>query len=137
MRVKRLHHVGIAVAKLADAAAFYDGVLGLRAAGAEEVGSQGVRVAFYAAGDARVECLEPSRPDSPVGKFLNSRGPGLHHLAFEVDDIVASLAELQAKGVPLIDAAPRRGAGGNQIAFLHPKGCGGVLVELVEAPRGR
>ena len=98
----------------------------------EEIAEQGVRVAMLAIGETHIELLEALRPDSPVGKFLSKRGPGIHHIAVEVDDIVISLAELKSKGARLIDEAPRVGAGGCLVAFVHPSSTDGVLLELVQ-----
>jgi len=109
-------------------------VLGLEAKGTEVVEDQKVRVAFLSVGQSRVELLEPTSQDSPVGKFLDKRGgkPALHHVAFEVDDVSAALEEARAAGVELIDEQPRKGAGGVTIAFFHPKSTAGVLTEICE-----
>lgn len=135
--IKKIHHVGVAVPGIADARAVYEKVLGLRQQSTDEVAPQKVRVAFYPCADVRFELLEPTSPESTVAKFLDHRGPGLHHVAFEVDDIRAELGRLKREGVQLIDAEPRVGAHGNLVAFLHPKATGGVLFELVQpASRG-
>lgn len=131
-RVERVDHVGVAVRSLAEAEKFY-GDLGLECGGREEVPEQRVRVAFFPAGEARVELLESTDPEGPVGKFVAKRGPGLHHIALRVADLDATLARLAAGGHALIDTEPRTGAGGRRIAFVHPKSTGGVLLELVEA----
>ena len=128
----RIHHVGIAVDGLDAARHTWGGLLGLVATGAETISDQRVRVEFYPVGESKIECLESAAPDSPVGRFLASRGPGLHHVAFEVDDIEEALAKARSGGARLVDERPRRGAGGNKIAFLHPSSTGGALVELVE-----
>jgi methylmalonyl-CoA/ethylmalonyl-CoA epimerase len=128
-------HVGIAVESLKDRLPFWSEVLDLRVAGIETVDSEGVKVAFLPAGDARVELLEPTRPDSPVARFLAKRGEGIHHLTFGVAAIGPVLERLAARGAPMLDRAPRPGAEGSRVAFLHPKATGGVLVELVERPR--
>jgi methylmalonyl-CoA/ethylmalonyl-CoA epimerase len=125
-----LDHVGIAVANLADALRFYVETLGLDVQPPEEIASQRTRAHFIEVGDATLEILEPTTDDSPIGKFLATRGPGLHHVALRVDDIVAALAELKARGVRLIDETPRRGAHGSLVAFIHPSSAHGVLVEL-------
>ncbi len=125
-------HVAIAVESLQKAQAFYEEVLGIPPEGIEEVPGQGVRVAFFQVGSLRIELLEPTGPESPVAKFLEKRGPGMHHLAFRVEDLEKELARLEAAGVRLIDRKPRPGARGSRIAFLHPKDSGGVLVELCQ-----
>jgi len=107
-------------------------VLGLRVDSTDEIAEQGVRVAMLAVGETHVELLEALTPDSPVGKFLTKRGPGIHHIALEVDDIAASLADLKSKGARLIDETPRAGAGGCLVAFVHPSSTDGVLLELVQ-----
>lgn len=127
----KLDHVGVAVASLAEARRFYE-ELGLACAGEEEVPDQKVRAAFYPLGETRVELLESTDSEGPIGKFLARRGPGLHHLCIEVPDVAAALAVLKAKGYALIDEAPRHGAGGHKVAFVHPKATGGVLLELSE-----
>jgi methylmalonyl-CoA/ethylmalonyl-CoA epimerase len=132
MSVKSLNHIGIAVRSIDDQKSFYEGALGLEFEGLEDVPSQKVRVAFFRAGDVRMELLEPTEPDSPVAKFIEKRGEGLHHLAFTVEDIKARIAELKESGLRMIDDAPRPGAHHTQIAFLHPKSSFGVLTELCE-----
>ena len=127
-----LHHVGIAVGDLAAARALYLEALGLEDAGSDRVESQGVRLFFARAGRGLVECLEPERPDSPLARFLERRGPGLHHIAYRVRDLVATLEELRRRGARLVDEKPRPGAHGTRIAFVHPSATGGVLTEFVE-----
>jgi methylmalonyl-CoA/ethylmalonyl-CoA epimerase len=112
----------------------YRDALGLSIAETEEVASQKVRVAMLPVGESRIELLEPTTDDSPISKFLARRGPGVHHVAFNVPDIRAALADLKAKGTRLIDEEPRPGAGGCLVAFIHPSSTGGVLIELVESP---
>ena len=136
MSVKSLNHIGIAVHSIDDQKSFYEGALGLEFEGLEDVSSQKVRVAFFRAGDVRIELLEPTEPDSTVAKFLEKRGEGLHHLAFTVEDIQARIAELKESGLRMIDEAPRLGSHQMQIAFLHPKSSFGVLTELCE-PAGK
>lgn len=131
----RLDHIGVAVRDADAAARFYTEVLGLEESGRETVATQGIKIVFVPAGDSRVELLEPLGPESSVARFLETRGEGLHHVAFAVDDIEAALARAKAAGYDLIDAKPRVGAGGARIAFLHPKGLRGVLVELCEHGR--
>jgi methylmalonyl-CoA/ethylmalonyl-CoA epimerase len=132
MSVKSLNHIGIAVHSIDDQKAYYADTLGLEFEGSEDVPSQKVRVAFFCAGDVRIELLEPTEPDSPVAKFLEKRGEGLHHLAYTVDDIQARIDELRESGFRMIDEAPRTGSHQMQIAFLHPKSSFGVLTELCE-----
>ncbi|MCX7026652.1 MAG: methylmalonyl-CoA epimerase [Spirochaetes bacterium] len=132
MKIEKLDHVGIAVEKLDSALPIWEGVLGMVLAGTEEVVEQKVRTAFLPLGGSEIELLEPTDPESPIAKFIAAKGQGVQHLAFRVADLDAALAELKAKGVRLIDEAPRRGAGGARIAFLHPKSTGGVLIELCE-----
>jgi methylmalonyl-CoA/ethylmalonyl-CoA epimerase len=128
-----IDHVGVAVANLEETLAFYRDALGLEIEAPEEVTSQRVRARFVLMGEAAVEILEPTADDSPIARFLAKRGPGMHHLALRVEDIVAALAELKAKGVRLIDETPRPGAHGSLVAFLHPSSTHGVLVELKQA----
>jgi len=132
MTAPKLDHIAIAVASLDEALPFYKEQLGLSVHSIEEVPEQGVRVAKLSIGDTHIELLEPLGPDTPVGKFLKQRGPGLHHICVGVSDIKESLDALRTAGTRLIDETPRIGAGGAQIAFLHPKSTGGVLVELSE-----
>lgn len=135
MAVKSLHHVGIAVQSIDDHKAFYEGSLGLEFEGLEDVPSQKVRVAFFRAGDVRLELLEPTSEDSTIAKFIEKRGQGLHHLAFAVEDIQDRIAELRDSGLRMIDESSRTGSHHMQIAFLHPKSSGGVLTELCEPPK--
>ena len=127
--MRRIHHVGIVVERLTDAYAFYRDVLGLPLVREAEIADQGVRAALLAAGESEIELLEPLGVDTPVGRFLAKRGEGLHHLCFETPDVAESLADLQARGVPLVDRTPRVGLAG-RVGFLQPKACSGVLVEL-------
>lgn len=131
--VRRVHHVGIVVERLATAYRFYRDTLGLPLLKEATIPDQGVRAALLAAGDSELELLEPLAPSTGVGRFLARRGEGLHHLCFDTDDVEAELAGLEAKQVELIDAAPRPGLAG-RIAFLHPRACAGVLVELATPP---
>jgi methylmalonyl-CoA epimerase len=128
----KVDHIGIAINKLAEGLTLWRDLLGLQVESTEEVVEQGVRLVMLTVGDTHVELLESLKPDSPVGKFLAKRGPGLHHIAITVNDIRKSLAELKSKGVRLIDETPRVGAGGCLIAFVHPSSADGVLLELVE-----
>ena len=125
-----LDHIGIAVAELSEALKFYKDALGLEIEAPEDVASQRVRAHFIPAGEAALELLEATADDSPIAKYVVKRGPGLHHITLRVDDILAALAELKAKGVRLIDESPREGAHGSLVAFIHPSSAHGVLVEL-------
>ena len=131
-----IDHVGIAVGSLSDSVAFFRDALGLELDHPEEVESQRVRAHFVFTDDgrdgAKLELLEPTADDSPIAKYVARRGPGMHHVALRVEDIRAALAELKARGVRLIDEAPRPGAHGSSVAFIHPSSTHGVLVELVE-----
>ncbi len=129
--MKKLNHIGIAVPELAAAIEQYQG-LGFAFHGQERVESQKVTTAFFELGDSHLELLEPTMDDSPVGKFLSRRGPGIHHIAVEVDDIEAALERLRLNGTHLINETPVIGAGGHRVAFVHPKSASGVLVELME-----
>lgn len=131
--IQRMHHVGIVVRRLADAYRFYREVLGLPLLKEAAVPSQGVRAALLTAGDTEIELLEPTDSSTGIARFLTKRGEGLHHVCFETLDIRATLDGLAARGVELLDAAPREGLAG-QIAFLHPRACSGVLVELATPP---
>jgi methylmalonyl-CoA/ethylmalonyl-CoA epimerase len=128
----KIDHIGIATSNLDEGLAIWRDALGLSVDHTEEIGQQGVKIAMLAVGDTHVELLEPLGPDTAVGKFLAKRGPGMHHIAIEVEDIAASLAELKSKGVRLIDETPRVGAGGCLVAFAHPSTTNGVLLELVQ-----
>jgi methylmalonyl-CoA epimerase len=132
--IVKVDHVGIAVKSLEERLGFWHEALGMALAGTETVPTEGVRVAFLVAGDSRVELLEANRPDSPVAKFVDKRGEGIHHITFQVEAIQPVLDRLKALGIPLLDDAPRPGASGTMVAFLHPRAAGGVLVELVERP---
>lgn len=123
-------HIAIAVQNLDEALAFYKTALGLTEIGIEVVAEQGVRVAKLDIGNTHIELLEPLGPETPVGKFLANKGPGLHHICVKVDDINSELAKLKSQGMRLIDETPKIGAGGAKIAFVHPKSTGGVLLEL-------
>ena len=125
-----LDHIGIAVRDLEDALAFYRDALGLDIAGVEEVPSQHVRAQFVPVGEATLELLEATAPESPIARSIERRGPGIHHLTLRVDDLAAVLAQLKTRGVRLIDEVPRQGAGGSRVAFIHPSAAQGVLVEL-------
>jgi len=129
--VSGVHHVGVAVADLDAAIATYTALFGATVEHRERVEDQGVEAASLHVGGSRVELLAALGPDTPVGRFLEKRGPGLHHVAFEVDDVAAELERLKADGVQLIDETPRLGLFGLQVAFVHPEATGGVLAEFV------
>lgn len=131
----RLDHIGIAVANIGDALAFYRDALGLEVETPEEVASQRVRAHFIPAGETALELLEGTAEDSPISKYVARRGPGLHHITLSVDDIRGALEQLKARGVRLIDEAPRPGAHGSLVAFIHPSSAHGVLVELKQGDR--
>jgi len=128
----KIDHIGIAVANLDETLKLYTEVLGLKLHGTETVADQKVRVAFLPVGDTELELLESTEPDGPIAKFIEAKGQGIQHIAFQVDDIEAALEEMRSKGIRLIDEKPRYGAGGAKIAFLHPKATNGVLVELCQ-----
>lgn len=130
--IQGVDHIAIAVASLDDAVRFYEQALGLNPIGREKVLSNQVEVCFLPVGDTRLELVQPDAPDSPVARFLEQRGPGLHHICLRVDDLATELMRLKAAGVRLIDESPRTGAHGNLVAFIHPKAAGGVLIELVQ-----
>lgn len=132
MKILKIDHLGIAVNSLEEGKRFWSDILGLAYDGAETVAEQQVTTGFFPVGESEVELLESTSDDGPVAKFIDKRGTGFQHVAFQVADIEEALAELKAKGVQLIDQQPRRGAGGALIAFIHPKATGGVLVELCQ-----
>ena len=131
----KIDHIGIATRGIDEAARLWGEALGLKIAEAEEVSDQKVRVAMMPIGESRIELLEATSADSPISKFLDKRGPGIHHIAVRVDDIRAALADLKSKGVRLIDEEPRKGSGGCLVAFVHPSSTDGVLLELVQKAR--
>ena len=128
----KVDHIGIATSQLDEALALWQDALGLTVDHTEEVTEQGVRVAMLAIGETHIELLEPLSSGSPVGRFLEKRGPGIHHIAVRVSDIRSTLAQLKEKGLRLIDEVPRVGAGGCLVAFVHPSSANGVLLELVQ-----
>ena len=132
MNRKRILHIGIAVKSLDEAILFYENIFGLKCYNIEEVEEQKVKTAFFKVGDTKIELLESTDPDGPIGKFIEKRGEGIHHMAFAVKDIENRLREAEEKGVRLIDHKPRKGAEGLDIAFLHPKSTLGVLTEICE-----
>ena len=134
MRLTRIDHIGIAVEDLEAAVALYRRTLGVEPVHRERVESQGVEEVLFAAGESFIQLLGALGPETPVGRFLGKRGPGVHHVGFRVDDVASALEDLKAQGLRLIDQEPRPGSRGTTIAFLHPSGMGGVLVELVQVP---
>jgi methylmalonyl-CoA/ethylmalonyl-CoA epimerase len=134
--IKRIDHIAIVVEDIEAALGFWRDMLGLELDRVEVVPEQQAAVAFLPTGDSEVELVRPTSTTSGAARFLAKRGPGLHHICFEVDDIVATMAALRARGVRLIDETPHTGSGGKQIAFLHPESTNGVLVELYELTAG-
>lgn len=134
MRLTQIDHVGIAVSDLSEAVGEYRRTFGIEPTHRERMDDQGVEEVLFAVGESFVQLLGALGPESPVGRFLERRGPGLHHVAYRVDSVADALSDLRANGVPLVDEEPRAGSRGTRIAFVHPRGVGGVLVELVEAP---
>ena len=134
MKLLRINHLGIASGSLEQAMGCMERLFGLAVEHVEDVPEQRVKTAFYSVGASNLEFLEATDPDGPVGRFLQKRGPGLHHVAFEVDNLDQAIQELLAKGVRLLDPEPRIGAHGCRIAFIHPAETAGVLMELCETP---
>ncbi len=132
MELTHIEHIGIAVSSLDEAIPYYEDILGLKCYSIEEVADQKVKTAFFKIGQTKIELLESTDPEGPIGKFIEKRGPGVHHLAFAVNNIEKNLEEAKQKGVRLIDQTPRKGAEGLDIAFLHPKSTNGVLTEFCE-----
>ena len=130
--ITKIDHLGIAVTSIDEAIPYYENVLGLVCEGREEVESQKVRTAFFAAGEVHLELLEPTSPDSPIAKFLEKNGPGIHHIAFATDDITGQLAQAKDGGTRLIHEVPFTGAADKLVAFLHPKSTFGVLTEFCQ-----
>jgi methylmalonyl-CoA/ethylmalonyl-CoA epimerase len=130
MKPSHIEHIGIAVNSLEESIPYYENVLGLKCYAVEEVADQKVKTAFFQVGQTKIELLESTDPEGPIGKFLANKGPGIHHLAFAVDDVDLALKQAEEKGVRLIDKQPRKGAEGLRIGFLHPKSTHGVLTEF-------
>ncbi len=135
--MKQIHieHIGIAVKSLDEAIPFYENAFGLTCYAVEEVADQKVKTAFFKIGQTKIELLESTDPEGPIGKFLEKKGPGVHHIAFAVEGLAEKLKSMEAKEIRLIDKTPRKGAEGLNIAFLHPKSTFGVLTELCEVPK--
>ena len=132
MNINHIEHIGIAVKNLDEAIAWYENVLGLKCYAVEEVREQKVKTAFFMVGQTKIELLESTDPEGPIGKFIEKKGEGIHHLAFAVKGLESCLENAEANGVQLIDRVPRKGAEGLHIAFLHPKSTFGVLTEFCE-----
>jgi methylmalonyl-CoA/ethylmalonyl-CoA epimerase len=130
--ITKIDHLGIAVKSLEAVIPYYEDVLGLKCEGREEVESQKVRTAFFAAGDVHIELLEPTSEESPIAKFIAKSGEGIHHIAFATDDVTGQLGQAKEKGARLIHEVPFAGAGGKLVAFLHPKSTFGVLTEFCQ-----
>jgi methylmalonyl-CoA/ethylmalonyl-CoA epimerase len=135
--LKRIYHLGYAVEDIEATTRFYRRCFGVEPGEPEVVEEQGIVATMFRVGESMIELVQPIRPDSPVGKFLERRGEGVHHVAYEVEDLHAALTELKNNGVEVIDEEPRMGVGGTRMAFVHPKSAFGVLTELVELPRQR
>lgn len=132
MKVSKIEHLGIAVKNLEEAIPYWEKITGSKCYNIEEVAEQKVKTAFFKVGEVKIELLESTDPEGPIGKFIEKKGEGVHHLAFEVNGLESALEDCAAQGIQLIDKAPRKGAEGLSIAFLHPKSTGGVLTELCE-----
>ncbi|MBN1988884.1 MAG: methylmalonyl-CoA epimerase [Bacteroidales bacterium] len=132
MKISHIEHIGIAVKNLDEAIPYYENVLGLKCYNIEEVKDQKVKTAFFMVGQTKIELLESTDAEGPIGKFIDKKGEGIHHIAFAVDKIEDQLKQAEEKGVNLIDKTPRKGAEGLDIAFIHPKSTFGVLTELCE-----
>jgi methylmalonyl-CoA/ethylmalonyl-CoA epimerase len=130
MKPTHIEHIGIAVKSLNDAIPFYEKILGLTCYAIEEVKDQRVKTAFFMVGQTKIELLESTDPEGPIGKFIEKKGEGIHHIAFEQEDIAGALTNAEANGIQLIDKSPRKGAEGLNIGFLHPKSTFGVLMEF-------
>ncbi len=134
MNISHIEHIGIAVKNIDEAKKYYEDILGLKCYAVEEVADQKVKTAFFMVGQTKIELLESTLPDGPIGKFIEKKGEGIHHLAFAVNGLQQSLDEIKNKNIVLIDEKGRKGAEGLNIAFLHPKSTFGVLTELCEKP---
>jgi len=132
MDISHIEHIGIAVKNLEESIKYYENILGLKCYNIEEVKDQKVRTAFFKVGQTKIELLESTEPEGPIGKFIEKKGEGVHHIAFAVNEIQNQLNEVKEKGIQLIDEKPRKGAEGLNIAFMHPKSTHGVLTELCE-----
>lgn len=132
MNLSHIEHIGIAVKSLKESIPYWENIFGLKCYSVEEVAAQKVKTAFFKIGETKIELLESTDPEGPIGKFIEKKGEGVHHIAFAVNGLENALAETESKGIQLIDKVPRKGAEGLHIAFLHPKSTFGVLTELCE-----
>jgi methylmalonyl-CoA/ethylmalonyl-CoA epimerase len=132
--LNRIYHLGYAVEDIEAASRFYRENFGVEPGEPEVVEDQGIVAVMFRVGESMVELVQPTRPDSPVGRFLDRRGEGVHHVAYEVDNLEAILEDLKSNGIELVDQEPRVGAGGTRVAFVHPRSAFGILTELVELP---
>ena len=130
--LERINHIAIAVSNLEETAKFYQNVMGLQLSGVEVVSAQKTKVGFLKIGESNIELVQPSEPDSPLVKFLETKGQGIHHICFEVDDIETEIKTLLAKGATMVDQKPRSGAHDSKVAFIHPRSSNGVLIELCQ-----
>lgn len=130
--LKKIEHIGIAVENLAESNLLFEKLLGVSAYKMEEVESEGVKTSFFQSGPNKIELLEATNPDSPIAKFISKKGPGIHHIAFDVDDIYLEIKRLQNEGFLVLNETPKKGADNKLVAFLHPKGTNGVLIELCQ-----
>jgi len=135
LMLKKLNHIAIAVNNLEEAAKFYQTILGLNLSGVEVVTAQKTKVGFFKIGESNIELVQPAEPDSPLVKYLETKGPGIHHICFEVDDVEAEVKAFLEKGAAMVDQKPRPGAHNTKVAFVHPKSSSGVLIELCELPK--
>ena len=133
--IKKINHIAIAVNDLEEAAGFYQTVMGLTISGVEVVTTQKTKVGFFKIGESNIELVQPAEPDSPLVKFLETKGQGIHHICLEVDDVETEVNAFLEKGASMVDQKPRPGAHDTKVAFVHPKSSGGVLIELCELPR--
>jgi methylmalonyl-CoA/ethylmalonyl-CoA epimerase len=133
--ITKINHIAIAVSNLEEAAGFYQTVMGLTLSGIEVVTAQKTKVGFFKIGESNIELVQPAEPDSPLVKFLETKGQGIHHICLEVDDIEAEVKAFLEKGATMVDQKPRPGAHNTRVAFVHPKSSGGVLIELCEFPK--
>ncbi len=133
--IKKINHIAIAVNNLEEAARFYETVAGLTLSGIEVIPAQKTKVGFFRIGESNIELVQPSEPDSPLVKFLETKGQGIHHICLEVDDIEAEVKSFVEKGATMVDRTPRPGAHNARVAFVHPRSSGGVLIELCEYPK--
>ena len=135
MNLSHIEHLGIAVKSLEEAIPFWENMLGLKCYNIEEVKEQKVRTAFFQIGQSKIELLESTDPEGPIGKFIEKKGEGMHHIAFEVPDIIVEMERLKKEGFTLLNEAPKKGADNKLVCFVHPKDAGGVLVELCQTKK--